>query len=379
MKTKRVLYFLLTFLPFVAPAQLTGEHQIEAVNQFKELLKNRKIEELSARVEYPVIRQNPLWDIQNAADFQKRFDEIFDEELIQEIIGSDPKSEDWQDSRFEVFFKNGRISFDKNGEKLLGIARMSKTEEQIVAKMNLLDEKEILEKVLAQLGYSGNQLYDRFLNIRKLPYDETKSAVILPVIRKFEDYNDHILDACVLVVHNVGGKILEKYYEESGWVSDASGDGESEIFDIVFDFAPFIVRPEQRAFGVKVFYMSSNMQNHWTRDELSLFLPNRKTGKLCKILSDFEVSVCIREGDDPESGIYKETKTILIISAKKGKYDYADMIARKRVKRIKESTDPDGQSHIDSEENLTATEGGSRVLKFDGSTYVDPEEEEGDV
>lgn len=79
------------------------EHQIKAVNQWKELLKNRKIEELSARVEYPLIRQNPLWDIRDAADFQERFDEIFDEELLQEILRSDPESEDWY-GRHEVFF-----------------------------------------------------------------------------------------------------------------------------------------------------------------------------------------------------------------------------------------------------------------------------------
>lgn len=94
MKTKLILYFLLTFLSFAAPAQLMGEHQIEAVNQGKELLKNRKTEELSARVEYPLIRQNPLWDIPDAADFQKRFDEIFNAGLIQEILRSDPKSEE---------------------------------------------------------------------------------------------------------------------------------------------------------------------------------------------------------------------------------------------------------------------------------------------
>ncbi len=371
MKTRLILYFLLTFLPFTALAQLTWEHQIEAVNQWKELLKNRKIEELSARVEYPLIRQNPLWDITDAADFQKRFDEIFDEELIQEILRSDPTSEDWY-GRHEVFFKDGTIRLDQNCEKLVGIGGMSKTEERIAAQMRPLNEKEILEKVLLQLGYSEDRIYDRFLKIRKLPYDETTSAVILPVIREFGDYNDHVLDACVLLVQNLGGKILEKYYEESAWVSDASGDGESEIFDIQFDFAPFIVRPEQRAFGVKVLYMSSSMLNHWTADELALFLPDRMNRKLCKILSNFEVSSRAQEGDDPDAGIYREAKTILIISGKTGYDGYADIIAKERVKRIKESRDSNGEVHVDSEEDLTAKEGGSRVLKFDGHVYVDP-------
>lgn len=163
---------------------MTWEHQIKAVNQWKELLKNRKIEELSARVEYPLIRQNPLWDIRDAADFQERFYEIFDEELIQEILPSDPTSEDWY-GRHEVFFKDGTLRLDQNCEKLIGIGGMSKAEERIAAQMKPLSEKEILEKVLVQLGYSEDRIYDRFLKIRKLPYDETTSAVILLVTREF--------------------------------------------------------------------------------------------------------------------------------------------------------------------------------------------------
>lgn len=371
MKTRLILYFLLTFLPFAAPAQLTWEHQIKAVNQWKELLKSRKIGELSARVEYPLIRQNPLWDIRDAADFQERFDEIFDEELIQEILRSDPESEDWY-GRHEVFFKDGTIRLDQNCEKLVGIGGMSKTEERIAAQMKPLSEKEILEKVLVQLGYSEDRIYDRFLKIRKLPYDETMSAVILPVIREFGDYNDHVLDACVLLVQNLGGKILGKYYEESAWISDASGERESEIFDIVFDFAPFVVRPEQRAFGVKVLYTSSSMLNHWSSDQLSLFLPGGRNRKLSKILSDVEVFSRAQEGENPDAGIYIEAKTILIMSGKTGYDGYADIIAKERVKRVKESRGSNGEPHVDSEEDLTATEGGSRVLKFDGHVYVDP-------
>lgn len=92
------------------------------------------------------------------------------------------------------------------------------------------------------------------------------------------------------------------------------------------------------------------------------------------------MEVCSRaqEGENPDAGIYIETKTILIMSGKTGYDGYADIIAKERVKRVKESRGSNGEPHVDSEEDLTAKEEGSRVLKFDGHVYVDPWEE-GDI
>lgn len=85
-----------------------------------------------------------------------------------------------------------------------------------------------------------------------------------------------------------------------------------------------------------------------------------------------EVFARAHEGKNPDAGTCIETKTILIMSGKTGYDGYADIIAKEKVKRVKESRGSNGEVHIDSEEDLAATEGGSRVLKFDGQTYVDP-------
>lgn len=45
------------------------------------------------------------------------------------------------------------------------------------------------------------------------------------------------------------------------------------------------------------------------------------------------------------------------MSGKTGYNGYADIIAKKRAKRVKDSRNSDSQPHSNSEKNLTATEG----------------------
>lgn len=249
---------------------------------------------------------------------------------------------------------------------------------QIIVTGPSLSEEEIQKKVLEQLGFTEENIYNDFYKYRTLPWDETQAAIILPVISSFEDHNNHVLDAYVLVINKADGKILHQHYEPAGWISDANGDSERAIFNITFDFAPYRVCPERRAFGVRTEYMSTNM-DPWNSQLLSLFLPGEEAGMpLYKILSDFEVFSDKGEWDEGkagEAGTFREAKTILIISDNINNHGYADIIAKTKVKEYVRSGTSHGEAVIASEKDITATAGGTRILKFNGAFYFDPEAE----
>lgn len=249
---------------------------------------------------------------------------------------------------------------------------------QVAVTVSPLPEDEIRKEVLEQLGLTEENIYDRFYQYRALPWDETQAAIILPVISSFKDYNNHVLDACVLVVNRADGKILHRYYQPADWISDADGESKREIFDITFDFAPYRVCPERRAFGVRTQYMSSNM-DPWTCQLLSLFLPGEETGMpLDQILVDFEVFSNRgewNEGKLGEAGTFREAKTVLIISDRINNHGYADIIAKTRVKEYVQSGTKGGEPVVVSTKDVTATAGGTRVLSFNGAVYFDPEAE----
>lgn len=125
---------------------------------------------------------------------------------------------------------------------------------QVAITVPSLSEDEIREKVLEQLGLTEENIYDRFYKCRTLPWDETRAAIILPEISSFKDYNNHVLDAYVLVVNRADGKILHRYYQPAEWISDADGESKREIFDITFDFAPYRVCRSIRYFSISRFF-----------------------------------------------------------------------------------------------------------------------------
>lgn len=75
--------------------ELSEENQ-KLVTPFVDAFKNKDKKKIAALVSYPLKRVYPIPAIQNEAEFLKRFDEIFDEEIIQKIANSNVKT-DWSE------------------------------------------------------------------------------------------------------------------------------------------------------------------------------------------------------------------------------------------------------------------------------------------
>ncbi len=128
MRTK-LFVLLFALLPLLSMAELTKQEEIELVKQFIDRIKHDKIDELSQHVQYPLSLSNPLPDIKDSQDFKYRYKDIFDRQLIDEIITSNP-AKDWSAMGWRgIMLNDGTLWIDSDG-KLSAINYLSTVEKQ---------------------------------------------------------------------------------------------------------------------------------------------------------------------------------------------------------------------------------------------------------
>ncbi len=112
------MLFLCLFSPFIALCQLTNEDYKETVVEFINTIKNKKQVLLDSMIRYPLSRQYPLPDIKEKTEMGQRYNEVFDEPLLQKILNSDP-AKDWSDVGWRgIMLNNGELWIDYDGSLL---------------------------------------------------------------------------------------------------------------------------------------------------------------------------------------------------------------------------------------------------------------------
>ncbi len=86
---KLLFLILLVFVTFSASSQALSSAHKKAIMQFISSVKNGEVDQLAEKVSYPFRRVYPLPEIKNAAQFIKRYREVFDGELIKQISQPD--------------------------------------------------------------------------------------------------------------------------------------------------------------------------------------------------------------------------------------------------------------------------------------------------
>lgn len=85
------------------------------IERFIDCVKNNKIKELSKLVNYPFSREYPIPAVTSAEDFVRRYNQIFDQELIDEISQS-TIDKDWAPVGWRgIVFKNGLFWLNYDG------------------------------------------------------------------------------------------------------------------------------------------------------------------------------------------------------------------------------------------------------------------------
>lgn len=134
MKASIVYLTLFVFFGNLAGAQdLKPEYQ-KYIKSFITNVKSDNKVALSELVSYPLKREYPIPDIDDKGEFVKRYSEIFDTTLKNEIIRSNP-GRDWYDMGWRGLMLNqGRIWLDMDG-RLIAVNYRSKFETDLKNKL----------------------------------------------------------------------------------------------------------------------------------------------------------------------------------------------------------------------------------------------------
>ncbi|KQO29622.1 hypothetical protein ASF10_03700 [Flavobacterium sp. Leaf82] len=140
---KKLIYIaLLVFSVHNAVGQdLKPEYQ-KFIKTFIENVKNNKKEAVANIIRYPLNRDSPIPAVKNKADFVKRYDQIFDADLKNEIIKSNP-AKDWSQVGWRgIMLNQGSIWIDEDG-RLITINHQSKYEEDLKNKLIKSDKTKV--------------------------------------------------------------------------------------------------------------------------------------------------------------------------------------------------------------------------------------------
>jgi len=130
----------------VSGQDLKPEHQ-KFIKAFIDNVKSNKKEAVANIVKYPFKRGYPIPSVKNKTEFIKRYDQIFDSDLKNEIIKSDP-AKDWSQVGWRgIMLNQGTLWFDEDGH-LRSIIYQSKIEKDQKSKL-IAAEKEKLHSSIA--------------------------------------------------------------------------------------------------------------------------------------------------------------------------------------------------------------------------------------
>jgi hypothetical protein len=117
---KLILTLTLAFIFSGAFSQGMKEEHQQVVSNFISYIKNRQWERLSEQISYPLKRVSPVPAIKNKEEFLKRYQEVFDGQLIKTITNSNP-AVDWSTVGWRgIMLLRGDVWLDYDG-KLIAV------------------------------------------------------------------------------------------------------------------------------------------------------------------------------------------------------------------------------------------------------------------
>ena len=133
-RMKQIIFIALLLVFKMGFTQELKKEELKTVKTFIDCIKSNNIDKLKAHVVYPLRREYPLSNIDNELEFEKRYNEIFDDSLRNIIISSNIKK-DWSAVRSRgIMLDNGILWLDYDG-RLISVNYQSNYERDNRAKL----------------------------------------------------------------------------------------------------------------------------------------------------------------------------------------------------------------------------------------------------
>ncbi|WKL46696.1 hypothetical protein Q1W71_17220 [Flavobacterium pectinovorum] len=143
----RIIYLIIFCSQLTFSQDLKPEYQ-KFIKSFIANVKSNKKEGVAAFISFPLGRDYPIPNVKNKADFLKRYDQIFDATLKNEIIKSNP-AKDWSEVGWRgIMLNQGTLWIDTDG-KIISINYQSQAEKNLSNKL-IAAEKAKLHSSIAK-------------------------------------------------------------------------------------------------------------------------------------------------------------------------------------------------------------------------------------
>lgn len=240
----------------------------------------------------------------------------------------------------------------------------------LFSQLSYADCESLIDSANKKLGYPDRETATEnwFSDCKVWPADPDKSILALAHLQKTvpvdpEEYK-HNLD--VLLVNTESGKILQHFFQEGAFVSNAVA-----LSGIMIDTARYKLAPEIRAFGVRATFKSNSHMYSVNDKIINLYVS--KNQKLKLVLADLIMN------DDSNSGQFdmvgedsctiteSNTQRTLAI-AKTASHGYADLLLQEKTSK--------SESKLVKNECITATTPTTKqyTLHFNDDVYEVPDE-----
>ncbi len=184
-----------------------------------------------------------------------------------------------------------------------------------------------LYSVLKQLKLKESQVDLELFTEKILPYDKTKSVLVIPKYASEVTVDYFVLDAYIIIIDNTTGKIIYKFIEPNAWTSDAV-----MLSDISIDTGLYILNKTTRAFGVRVNYTGSSRPNPYNETNLTLYVIDKNSLK--PVLHNYTIYQFGGEWDTNCSGEFEDNDSTIDID-KLQTNNFNNLIVKTKITKTK--------------------------------------------
>ena len=129
----RIIYLIIFWSQLTFSQDLKPQYQ-KFIKSFIANVKSNNKEGVAAFISFPLGRDYPIPNVKNKADFIKKYDQIFDVTLKNEIIKSNP-AKDWSEVGWRgIMLNQGTLWIDTDG-KIISINYQSQAEKNLSNKL----------------------------------------------------------------------------------------------------------------------------------------------------------------------------------------------------------------------------------------------------